>query len=86
MKLEGRVIGPWSDEFDRAWRDLVQSLGSRTLCLDLRDVAYLDGQGRSLLSEICRISGADILADSPLTKYFVEEAKKNMKKNGKEGT
>lgn len=86
MKLEGRVIGPWSDEFDRAWRVFLPSLGPRTLCLDLRDVAYLDGQGRQLLAEICQIPGAEILADSPLTKYFVEEAKRNLKKNGKEGT
>ena len=85
MKLEGRVAGPWAGEFGRAWHDLAPSLGYKKLFLDLCGVTFVDENGRKLLAEIYGETKAEILADSPLTKYFAEEAKRKISKNGKEG-
>jgi anti-anti-sigma regulatory factor len=74
MQLEGRVIGPWVREFDQVWRSLADSLGSRRLCIDLREVMQMDADGRAVLAEIHKKTGADFLADTPITKYFAEEA------------
>lgn len=74
LKIEGRAAKPLVAELDRAWQDLAPSLGSRKLSVDLRGVTFVDGTGRRLLAEIHAKTDAEFLADTPLTKYFAEEA------------
>lgn len=80
MKLEGRVTGPGTSEFDRAWQALEPSLDSRKLVLDLRGVIHMDSDARRLFAEIHRKTGAEFLADTPMTKYFAEEARRQPEK------
>jgi len=81
IKLEGKIGGPWVEELERTWSALGPSLGSKRLQLDLRDVAFADDKGRELLHRIYRQSHASFLTDSPLTKYFADEAMQPRKKN-----
>jgi hypothetical protein len=74
IKLEGRVAGPWVEELNRTWRSLVPSLYSKRLILDLCDVLFVNSTGKQLLSEIRSESGAEFLADTPMTKAFAEQA------------
>jgi hypothetical protein len=85
IRLEGRIVGPWVEEFSRAWHLLAPSLGSRVLHLDLRDVAFVDAKGTQLLREIYQETNASFLADSPLTRYFADEAMQDTPKFGEEG-
>lgn len=75
LKLEGRLVGPWVGELDRAWRALVPSLERKKVRIDIRGVGFVDGEGRKILAEIYRQTGADFLADTPMTKYFADEAR-----------
>jgi len=79
LKLEGRVIGPWVKEFEGVWKSLAVSLGKKKLLVDLSDVTYMDSEARDLLAEIHSETGADFLADTPMTKYFVEQARLSTK-------
>lgn len=72
MRLEGKVIGPWVEECNRTWEAIRGELGFKKLRIDLCELAFVDENGMALLREIYRISGAEVLADSPLTKYFAE--------------
>jgi anti-anti-sigma regulatory factor len=74
LKIEGRIVGPLVPEFDRSWQDLAPSLGSRKLSVDLCGVTFVDAAGRQLLAEIHHKTGAEFIADRPLTKYYAEEA------------
>ena len=74
LKVEGKVIGAWTTELQRVWTSLHPSLGPNKLCIDICGVTYLDDRGQQLLKEIFRATGATILADSPLTKQFADEA------------
>jgi anti-anti-sigma regulatory factor len=85
IQLEGRIVGPWVEEFSRTWHLLAPSLGSRMLHLDLRDVAFVDAKGRRLLREIYQKTNASFLADSPLMRYFADEAMQETPKIGEEG-
>jgi hypothetical protein len=85
MRLEGKVIGPWVDECRRAWHAIRAELGSRKLRLDLRGVMFMDGRGTALLREIHKLSGAEVLADSPLTKYFAERIMRYVETEENEG-
>jgi len=72
--LEGRVVGPWVDVLDRAWRDLISSLGSKKFLVDLRGVTHVDRDGTQVLADIHKTTGAKFVADTPMTKYFAAEA------------
>jgi hypothetical protein len=76
MRLDGRVVGPWVDELRSAWNSLAAALGSRKLAVDLRGVTHMSGEGQKVLAEIHNMTGADFLADSPLTQYFAEQARR----------
>ena len=75
IQLEGRVVGPWASVLDQTWRSLAQSLGAKKLHVDLRDVIQMDAEGKRVLSEIYKSTGAHFLADTPMTKYLAHEAR-----------
>lgn len=85
MRLEGKVVGPWVDECHRAWHAIRAELGSKKIRLDVRGVTFMDGRGTALLQEIQRMSGAEVVADSPLTKYFAERILREIKNAENEG-
>ena len=76
LKLEGRVAGPGTGEFIQTWRVLAPSLDSRKLLVDLCGVLHMDYEARQLLTEIHKKTGAQLLADTPMTKYFAAEARR----------
>ena len=85
IQLEGKIAGPWVEELNRTWHSLVPSLGSKELHLDLSGVAFVDAKGRQLLREIYQKTNACFLADSPLTRYFADDAMQRSPNHGEEG-
>lgn len=74
MKLEGKLSGPWVSEANQSWHSLEESISSKKLNVDLRGVSFADVEGRQLLREIYDKTHAAFLANSPLTKYYAEQA------------
>jgi anti-anti-sigma regulatory factor len=81
LKLEGKVIGPWAKELNRVWSDFKPSLGVKKLCLDLCGVTFVDKSGTRTLQKIFSRPGAEILADTPLTRYFASETMRRVTRN-----
>jgi ABC-type transporter Mla MlaB component len=79
MKIEGKISGLQVPELQRAWQDLGPSLSDRRLLVDLCGVTHVDGAGQTLLAEIRSKTGAEFVADTPLTRYFAEKATGNRK-------
>jgi hypothetical protein len=75
MKLEGRMVGPWVTECQRAWLALEPSLSPKKLSVDLCGVIFVDESGLELLREIYNATRADFVANSPLTRHFAELAR-----------
>lgn len=74
LKVEGKMVGPWAAELGRTWHDLWSPAKEKRLLLDIRGLTFADLKGRQILGEIVRETGAEILADSPLTHYFASRA------------
>lgn len=74
LKLEGRLAGAWIPECVRVWQELAPSLGPKKLRLDLRGLTFVDSDGARLLSEIYRKNRPQFLTNTPLSKYFAEQA------------
>lgn len=85
LKLEGRVMGANTEEFERAWESLANSLGPKKLRVDLCGVTHMDADGRRVLAEIHKQTNADFLADTPMNKYFIQEARLKSGRDFKEG-
>jgi anti-anti-sigma regulatory factor len=83
LKIEGRAAEPLVAELNRAWQDLAPFLGPRKLSVDLRGVTFMDATGRHLLAEIHDKTGAEFLANTPMTKYFAEEATRGNRTNSR---
>jgi anti-anti-sigma regulatory factor len=74
LKLEGRLAAAWVPECMQALESVLPSLGAKQLCLDLRDLTFVDRRGAQLLSEIYKEHRVQFLTSTPLTKYFAEQA------------
>jgi hypothetical protein len=83
MELEGRVAGPWVEELDRAWHSVESQGNMKDLCIDIRNVTFVDAKGKDVLRRIYQGTGASFLANTPLTEMYVAEAKQQSAKNGK---
>ncbi|MBZ5659280.1 MAG: hypothetical protein LAO08_02640 [Acidobacteriia bacterium] len=78
LKIEGKLAGKRVSELDRAWQAMAPSLSSKGLVVDLRGVTFADAEGRRALANIHSKTGAEFLADTPLTKYYADEALKGI--------
>ena len=76
LKLEGKLIGPWIGELVREWDSLMPFPRGKKLSLDLRGMTFVDRNGVETLSRICGLTGAEILADTPLTQDFARKIRK----------
>ena len=81
LKIAGRIAGAQVPVLHQAWQELAPSLGQRRLLVDLRDVIHVDEPGRSLLADMHAKSGAEFVADTPLTKHFAEQAQQDVRRN-----
>lgn len=77
LKLEGRISDESLKEFESAWQNLSRSLGKRSLCLDIRGVTFVSAEGHQLLARIYKESHNDFRANTPLTTFFAEQAKRH---------
>lgn len=84
LKIDGKVADSLVGELRRAWQELTLSLGSKKLAVDLREVTFMDSTARELLAEIEAKTGAEFIADRPLTKYYAEEAMRGTRTNSEQ--
>jgi anti-anti-sigma regulatory factor len=72
FRLEGRLEGPWVEELEKCWRDMVERAGTPALRVDLTGVTFVDAAGKAQLTAMHR-QGAEFAADDCLTSAIVSE-------------
>lgn len=80
IKLEGKLAGPWVEEFERCWRTSVDIYKGREIQIDLTGVTYVDHGGKKLL---CSLSKAQFIGSGLLPKFLIDEIC-SQKKDGKD--
>jgi DNA-binding LytR/AlgR family response regulator len=71
LELEGRVAGALVSELRKTWEE-AQAAGHRSMIVNLAAVSYVDGDGKRLLSDMCR-AGVAFQASGCLMRSLVEE-------------
>ena len=69
--LEGRLAGPWVEELNSYWREMLVNQQNCTM-IDLTGVTFIDANGKVLLTRLWQ-QGAELRAAGCLTRCVVEE-------------
>lgn len=72
LRIEGKLIIPWTTELESVWQEITDSLKTRRLLLDIRNTTSIDQGGFECLARIAQAANARILADTPLTRQFAD--------------
>jgi len=70
LKLEGKLAGPWVDEFERCW--CLAHEKCKNLVVELEGVTFIDSKGKCLLAKI-HDQGAKLIGAGLMTKSIIEE-------------
>ena len=72
LKLEGKLSGPWVEEFERCWQRSADIYERRGLVVDLSGVTFVDSAGKKLL---CSISsgGAQLVGSGLVPRSLIDE-------------
>jgi hypothetical protein len=72
FRLEGKLSGPWVTELRQCWYTASSTTAGRATVADLREIDFVDPDGRELLSEMHR-AGVRLQAETPLIRNLVDE-------------
>jgi anti-anti-sigma regulatory factor len=72
FRLEGKLAGPWSREFEDCWNTNIASQRKPIIRVDLTGVTFIDKAGKACLAAMHR-QGAQFIAPDCLTKDVVRE-------------
>ena len=70
LKLEGKLAGPWVEEFERCWSSTVEKW--KQVVVELAGVTFIDSKGKCLLAMIHR-QGAKLIGTGLMTRSIIEE-------------
>jgi hypothetical protein len=72
LVLEGKLMAPWTDEVESAWRHAQEDLEGRKLTVDLTNVTLISREGENTLLNLIR-GGARFTGCGVLTKHMLKQ-------------
>ena len=70
LKLEGKLAGPWVEEFERCWSSTFEKW--KQVVVELAGVTFIDSKGKRLLAKI-HGEGAKLIGTGLMTRSIIEE-------------
>jgi hypothetical protein len=71
LVVEGTLVHPWVDELRKTWSDGRNSLGNRSLVIDLENVTVISGEGENAILELMK-EGAKFSCGGVLTRHLLK--------------
>ena len=72
LVLEGRLIRPWTEEVESAWKTAGEELQGRKLVVDLTNLTYISADGETTLIKLIQ-GGAKFYCRGVLTKHVLKQ-------------
>jgi ABC-type transporter Mla MlaB component len=72
LVLEGKLVRPWTEEVESAWRRAQEHLQGRQLVVDLTNLTLIDPEGETTLLNLMR-DGARFTCGGVLTKHLLKQ-------------
>ena len=70
--LEGKLVLPWTEEVENAWRCAQEHLEGRELVVDLTNLTLIGPDGETTLLRLMR-DGASFICGGVLTKHLLKQ-------------
>lgn len=84
LKLEGDLSGPWINELEHTWSEVLKESGpGRPVTVDLSDVTFISTEGQQLLKLMLR-DGANLQSRTLMSQFILSQIKKQS--NGRQAT
>jgi hypothetical protein len=75
LVLEGKLISPWNNEVESAWRRAGEQLEGRKLVIDLTNVTVISSEGEKTLLELMQ-EGAKFCCSGVLTRHVLRRLRR----------
>ena len=72
LVLEGKLLRPWTNEVQSAWKIAGEQLGGRKLVVDLANVTLITPEGENVLLELIQ-AGAKFSCEGVFTRHLLRE-------------
>jgi hypothetical protein len=72
LVLEGKLVAPWTEELESAWRQAQENLEGRKLLVDITNVILINRDGEAALFRLMR-EGARFICGGVLTKHLLRQ-------------
>jgi hypothetical protein len=72
LVVEGTLVHPWVDELQKTWSNAGNSLGERSLVIDLINVTVISREGEKAIFELMK-QGAKFSCGGVLTRHLLKE-------------
>jgi|SRR6516162_5265692 hypothetical protein len=72
LVVEGKLVSPWTEEMEAAWRRAAQELDGRKLIVDLANVTVIGPDAESTLLRLMR-EGAKFSCCGVLTRHVLKQ-------------
>ena len=72
LKVEGKLAGPWVEEFRTRWAADSVTYKDRPLVVDLTDLTFIDAEGTGLLRTIYQ-AGSKLVGCGLMVRSLIEE-------------
>jgi anti-anti-sigma regulatory factor len=72
LRLEGQLIGPWVEDVEQCWRKAFETLGSRSVQVNLSAVNFVDASGGALLIRM-HAAGFRLAGSTPATGHLLDQ-------------
>ena len=70
--LEGKLVSPWTEELEGAWKSAGEQPDGRNLVVDLNNVTLIGPEGETMLFQLMR-AGARFCGGDVLTKHVLRQ-------------
>jgi len=82
LVLEGKLVGPWTDELRPAWEKAKAELGGRELVVEVKNLIVINQAGENVLLELMQ-EGAKIRGRGVFTRHILKQLARRAERKDK---
>ena len=83
LVLEGKLVGPWTDELRPAWERAKAELGGRKLVVEVKNLIVINQAGENVLLELMQ-EGVKVRGFGVFTRHVLKQLARRVERKNKE--
>lgn len=80
LLIEGKLVGPWTTELAKVWRQAMVDLNGRALVIDVKGLTTITEDGENVLLELMK-EGASFRSSGVFTKQVLKRMARKIRQD-----